>query len=333
MKPMWTKYGLPALAIAGLVFAVWVVKASSREVVPAKPLADPASTPFAAHIAGAGLVEARSENIQIGAPVAGIVIEVLVKVGDTVKADQPLFRLDDRELQAQLLMTTAAVQTAQGAVAVADSALADTKNSFDLYQQMQQVDARAVSREEFDRRRFAVASAEARLKQAQGELSAAQAGVKATQLLIDRTVVRAPVAGEVLQVNVRPGEFAMSGGAGMMSGGPPPMMIGDVSKLHVRVDVDENDAWRLRIGPKVRARAFLRGNSKLATDVRFVRIEPYVLPKRNLTGESTERIDTRVLQVLFEFDRADLPVYVGQQMDVFIEAEPVNETVGPKSRT
>ena len=54
----------------------------------------------------------------------------------------------------------------------------------------------------------------------------------------------------------------------------------------------------------------------------FVRIEPYIVPKRSLTGESTERVDTRVLQIIFRFDLPQIPVYVGQQMDVFIECQP-----------
>ncbi len=51
-----------------------------------------------------------------------------------------------------------------------------------------------------------------------------------------------------------------------------------------------------------------------------MRIEPYVVPKKSLTGDSTERVDTRVLQVIFSFTRGDLPIFVGQQMDVFIDA-------------
>src|SRR6185436_8548510 len=100
--------------------------------------------------------------------------------------------------------------------------------------------------------------------------------------------------------------------------GTPLIVLGDTRRMHVRVDVDENDAWRIR--PDAAAEASLRGNSSLKTPLTFVRIEPYVIPKRSLTGESTERVDTRVLQVLYKFPRAALPVYVGQQMDVFIEA-------------
>jgi hypothetical protein len=87
------------------------------------------------------------------------------------------------------------------------------------------------------------------------------------------------------------------------------------------VDVDENDAWRVRAG--ARAMGFLRGHKEVSTELAFVRFEPYVVPKKSLTGESTERVDTRVLQVLFSFERGQLPVYVGQQMDIYIEAPPL----------
>ena len=150
---------------------------------------------------------------------------------------------------------------------------------------------------------------------AEAEVTAAQAQVQATQTQIDRLTVTAPVDGTLLQVKVRPGEYAF---AGVLA--TPLMLLGDVSRVHVRVDIDENDAWRIR--PEAAAVATVRGNRDLKTNLTFVKIEPYVVPKRSLTGESTERVDTRVLQVLYSFDRGALPVYVGQQMDVFIEAQP-----------
>jgi HlyD family secretion protein len=133
---------------------------------------------------------------------------------------------------------------------------------------------------------------------------------------LGRLVVRAPVEGEILQVNVRPGEFAQTGALQM-----PLLYLGNLDRLHVRVDIDENDVWRFRKeGP---AMAFVRGNQALKTNLRFERVEPFVVPKKSLTGGTTERVDTRVMQVLYSFDRASLPVFVGQQMDVFIEAAPV----------
>jgi multidrug resistance efflux pump len=201
-----------------------------------------------------------------------------------------------------------------------------------------------VSAEELQRRDAAVAVAQAKYAQAESELTllkagswkpdieiaadeiaAADAQVKATQTNIARLTITAPVDGEVLQVKVRPGEYAQAGQLAT-----PLMLLGDVSKLHVRVDIDENDAWR--VAPAAPAVATVRGNRDLKTNLKFVRIEPYVVPKKSLTGESTERVDTRVLQVLYSFDRGALPVYVGQQMDVFIEAKPFASSTTPSAR-
>lgn len=99
------------------------------------------------------------------------------------------------------------------------------------------------------------------------------------------------------------------------------MLLGDDTKLQVRVDIDENEAWRVR--PAAAAIAFVRGNPDLKTPLKFERVEPYVVPKISLTGESIERTDTRVLQVIYSFDPATLPVYAGQQVDVFIEVPQV----------
>ena len=99
------------------------------------------------------------------------------------------------------------------------------------------------------------------------------------------------------------------------------MLLGNVEPLHVRVDIDENDAWLVR--PEAPAVAFMRGNREIKAPLQCVRFEPYIVPKKSLTGDTTERVDTRVLQVLYRFNRGNLPVYVGQQMDVLIEAPPI----------
>ena len=121
------------------------------------------------------------------------------------------------------------------------------------------------------------------------------------------------MSGQILQVNVRPGEFAAAA-----KNSTPLMVIGNIKRLHVRVDIDENDAWRFHAGE--RARAYVRGNRDLSTDLVFNSVEPYVRPKTSLTGASNERVDTRVLQVLFSFSKGAMPVFVGQQVEVFIHA-------------
>jgi HlyD family secretion protein len=131
--------------------------------------------------------------------------------------------------------------------------------------------------------------------------------------------VVAPVDGVVLQVNVRPGERISELDT------KPLMVLGDIQTFHVRVDVDERDIPRFQPGAK--ALAYPRGETSHELGLRFVRVEPLAIPKKALTGDNTERVDTRVLQVLYAIDRADHPVYVGQQLDVFIDgAEVVADT-------
>jgi multidrug resistance efflux pump len=147
---------------------------------------------------------------------------------------------------------------------------------------------------------------------AQAAIDQAKAQIGQIQTDIDRCLVRAPVDGVVLQVNVRPGEYV---------GAPPSqalLVLGATDKVvHVRVDIDEHDIPRFKAGAP--AEASLRGAPEKKYPLSFVRVEPYVIPKKSLTGDNTERVDTRVLQVIYALDVTGKPVYVGQQMDVFID--------------
>ncbi|HEX6961365.1 MAG TPA: HlyD family efflux transporter periplasmic adaptor subunit, partial [Lacipirellula sp.] len=144
---------------------------------------------------------------------------------------------------------------------------------------------------------------------AKQQVEQARSEVERIKTELSRLEVRSPRDGEVLQVNVRPGEFA----------GTPPdrtlLVLGSTDSLHVRVDIDEQDIGRYRVGiPGV---AMPRGFPELKYELRFKRVEPFVVPKRSLTGENTERVDTRVLQVIYEIAKNEPPLYVGQQVDVF----------------
>ncbi|WP_449245840.1 efflux RND transporter periplasmic adaptor subunit [Desulfobacca acetoxidans] len=312
---------IPAVAVVGLVIALVVAVRSQRETPPAQPVAQPAQAPFKSYIGGAGIVEARTENISIGTSLPGIVKTVFVKVGNRVKAGAPLFQIDDRELRADLLIKQANLVKARAAVQEARASLKDYQAQYELVRHA--TDQRAVSVDDVQKRRYAAELAQAKLTSAKAAVIAAEADLKATQTSLERLMVRAPIDSEVLQVNLRPGEYAPTG---LLD--TPLMRLGDLDRLHIRVDIDENDAWRFK--PETRAVAFLRGNRDLKAELVFVRTEPYVTPKTSLTGSSTERVDTRVLQVIYSFDRHALPAYVGQQMDVFIEAPevPISVTGG-----
>ncbi len=340
---------LPLTAVCLLGFAGWYVW-TTRPVTgePAPPIA-PARSPFAAALAAAGVVEARTENIAVGSATAGVVVEVFVTVDDEVQPGDPLFRLDDRDLRADLSVTRATVAVAKSdlirlqaeprkekipvqtaAVAEARAAVARER---DALARAEETFARKVTTEQdVIARRETLASAQAVLDRQQADLALLEAGsweyerdvaaaevrraeaaVEKIEVELDRLVVRSLVAGRVLKVDVRPGEFVGT------PPGQPLVILGQIDTLHVRVDVDEFDIPRFKAGAP--AVAVPRGDLQQRYPLEFVRVEPFVVPKKSLTGETTERVDTRVLQVIYELNPAGLPpLFVGQQVEVYVDA-------------
>jgi HlyD family secretion protein len=302
---------LPIIALVVLTLgAVSIVRTQPKHAATSPPSAPPVS-PYSQTVAAVGLVESSTENIAIGTPLSDVVTEVLVTVGQKIKAGDPLFKLDDRQRLADLAARRAELQVAQGQVRVNAALLADATRQLGFAENLQ--DKSAISAEELTRRRSAVETAQSRLDEARAQVASATAQVRVMETQLERSIVRASVAGEVLQVKIHPGEFAPAGVTAT-----PLVIIGRLQPLYIRVDVDEHEAWRVR--PEAKATAAVRGNAELRTPVRFVRFEPFVIPKRSLTGDSTERVDTRVLQVLYRVEESDLRLFVGQQMDVFIDA-------------
>ncbi len=296
---MFLKYILPLLALTGAALAAVEVIQSQKSPPPVPPSTETPESPYPNAVAGAGLVEASTENISVGSPTAGIVARVFVRIGETVKAGDPLFELDGRAIRAELATRRAAVDVARIEAANAQ---------FDLGVAGQLAAKGVNAANDLEEKRFAAKKAEAQLHQTEADLQASETS-------LELLTVRAPVSGQILQLKVHPGEFAPSANSAT---GQPSILLGNVTPMNVRAEVNENDAWRVPSGAS--ATGFLRGNPRIQVALRFVRFEPYVVPKVSLTGSSTERVDTRVLQVIFSFDRGSLPIFVGQQMDVFIDA-------------
>lgn len=292
---------LSLLSLVGLVIAVIAIIDTNRPPVVETSAMPHPELPFTSYVAGAGIVEGERGNTAIGTAIAGVVKTVPVKVGDEVIAGTPLFLIDDSGLQAQLL-------TAQARVSEAKVDLEKPQHRLAFALQLKRRDASAISEQALSDLRDDVAAAVAALE-------TAEAQVEQLEKDIARCVVRAPAAGRILKINIRVGEYADAGSL------PAPLMLfGDDTRVHLRVDVDENEA--LRIHPGARAIAYVRDNPQQKVLLRFEYIEPYVVPKSSLTGQSSERTDIRVLQVIYSFNRSVLPVYIGQQMDVYIEAPP-----------
>jgi multidrug resistance efflux pump len=348
---VFVKWLLPVVALLMLAFGGFHVVRSQPSDQRLPPPATPARSPYPDAIAAAGIVESRGENVAVGAAVPGIVLQTWVTpddVGKYVSQGAPLFRVDDRHLRAQLAMQKANVASARAQYARLEamprpeevpSAEAKLKSAEASLVQAQDEAKRArvlrsqrvVSEEDFVQRQVALQVARQQRAQAKADLDLLEAGAwkadkdvsraaialaeaqaEQTQTEIDRATVRAPISGHVLQVSVHQGEYV---GA---QPGQALVMMGDLSAYHVRADVDEHDVPRF--APTAPARAFVRGHAGREIRLSFVRLEQYVTPKKSLTGDNTERVDTRVLQAIYRIESGEQTVFVGQQLDVFIEA-------------
>ena len=212
-------------------------------------------------IAGSGLVEARRENIPIGVNIPGVVTFVYIKKGEKVRSGAPLFRIDDRDFKAQLVVRVAelasakaqlhklivaprpedipparaAAEEAEARMNDAEAALARTDRLF----QRQMIAA-----SDYDKDRYAYYAAKATYAKAKADLERilagswkedieiaraavlmAQSQVDNTKTNLERLTVRAPMDGEVLQLNVRLGQFAA------MTWKEPMIVLGDGKRL------------------------------------------------------------------------------------------------------
>ncbi len=302
------KFLLPVIAVIGALIALLVVFWSQKKKpVPPIPF-PPACSPYVQSIAGEGIVEASSRNISIGSPFSQIITKIYVVEGDRVEAGDLLFQLDTRLFEAQ-------AETARCQIRAAFVTLENQQTQFSFYERLR--DKSAVSELQYEQSYYALKEAEEQLKIVESDLLQVEANIEMSH-------IRSPISGEILQVNVHVGEVAPN----VVPFDPheiipygsiqyPLILMGRVDPLMLRIDIDEEDAWRYQKG--ARAIAFVRGNSTINFPLQFSRIEPYIVPKASFTGQIIERIDTRVLQVLYRFENKELPIYAGQILDVFIE--------------
>ncbi len=357
---MITRYVLPLFAIVAFVFAAKQMTSAQQKTEPAAPPVAPAKSPFAKQLAGAGIVEPDTENIIIGTHLPGVIERIYVKVGDAVRPGQTLFRLDDRHLRAELDVRNANLGSTlaslertnnlpraeelpplRAKVAEAEANLQDQNK---MYDRLRKLSTTVISEDELSRREMGVEVAKAQLLKAKADIALQESGawkfdrviagsaVKQMQTLVEQTKIELtrltvnaprllwddaksaePTEFKVLQISVRPGEYVST------LQGQSLIVLGHVGKLNVRVDIDENDIGRFR--PNLSGYAQPRGNATVMFPIEFVRVEPYVIPKKSLTGASTERVDTRVLQVIYRLDLKDRPLFVGQQMEVFLNTD------------
>ncbi|MBL8763763.1 MAG: HlyD family efflux transporter periplasmic adaptor subunit [Phycisphaerae bacterium] len=344
------------VALLGLGLTAYTVATSDDRIPTPPPAQAPSINPFGRGIASQGVIEPASRAVGLAAPEPGLIVEVFVRVNDTVKRGAPLFRLDGALLEAELPQRQAAKRAAEAEVArlrslpraedvpplraeVADAA-ARLGEARWLLRRIEQANERnAATPDEVARRSFAVETAEAvhdaaraRLDKltsgawepdvriAEAALARAEADLESLRMRLARLTVRAPIDGTVLRLNAEPGEFTSGGAASMSSVADAPMVLGDLSELHVRAQVDEEDTPQLRAGARAVAR--VRGAADVVVPLVMLRIEPFASPKMSLMGTTTERVDTRIVEAVFRVEGATtVRLYPGQVVDVFIETE------------
>jgi multidrug resistance efflux pump len=307
---------LPLFAIGALGFAAYSVATTQPDRQTTVPSNTPPTAPAGngAMVSGAGIVEPSSELIEIGAQRPGIVTRVAVQPGQLVGQGELLFTIDPRDAQAQLGERQAAVGLAQEQVDQARTELASANRLYALYANVN--DPRAVAEQQVIERRNARDQAAARLSVAQSQLRQAQAQAESARTSLGLLQVRAPATATVLQVNTRVGQYATAGpGPGNQDA---LMVLGQTNPLHVRIDIDENEIERVASG----APAIIspRGNAARRVQATFVRAEPLVRPKRSLTNSAQERVDVRVLQLVYALPADAASFFVGQQVDAYIPA-------------
>lgn len=280
----------------GFLFALYYVSTSVKTTQEITPLREPASKPYMSTLAGLGIIESLDQNIVVAPNYSGKVAKVFVREGASVKKGDPLYALDVEDLKANLASLEAD----------ATAAKLNYENNKLQWDRVSNVsDPRAISRDEFSQKQFA-------MKQSDANYKSLAAKIKQNKIQLNRSVIKAPRDGEVLKVTIRPGEYVTAG-----DGSRNPVILGSSDKLQIRIDIDEINASNYH--PGVKAVASLKGDSTKRFPISFVRVQPYMVPKTNLSGLSTERVDVRVLQVIYDFEPPKFPVYVGQQVDVFFD--------------
>lgn len=316
-----------------------------------------------AFIGGVGIVEPVGEATVIGSQLPGVVDRVFVVPGVEVQAGDPLLQLDARSAEADVGVAQAELRAQQskleelGAQVEALRARLDAAISMQDQSAATEANAKrendranaigissALSQEEIDTRRLNWETAKAKLRESQARVREAQASLNLldgkpiaaslevqkaavaqaqanlvrAQTNLELRTIKAPKSGTILSVKIREGEFIP---ASIL---PNPLItMGQIDPLHVRVDIDESEIPRFR--PDAVATATLRGSRGKGVVLTYVRREPLVIPKRNLTGTVAERVDTRVMQVIYSVSPQSIGATVGQQVDVYIEDKSMQQ--------
>ncbi|MET0653138.1 MAG: efflux RND transporter periplasmic adaptor subunit [Hyphomicrobiaceae bacterium] len=294
--------------------------------------------------AAPGRVEPRSGQIRIGTGIPGRVLEVAVATNDRIIEGEVLIRLEDKEARARLTSAEAEVaarkrerdaqpgtagredvRKAEDDVFAAERAVTNARFALDavlaadrkspgspqaLLQARKQV-AEAKDKLRKEHTAFAVAHAKTKApapNRLEAALIAARAELTTAEELVDKSRIRAPLTGSVLQVNAKSGELVAP------SPEAPLIVMGDLTVIRVRAEVDEQDVAKIKLGQK----AFVRSNAYPNRDFegKVTELAPSLgIPRMGSRG-ARRATDVEVMEVMIDLE-GSVPLLPGMRADAF----------------
>jgi len=337
---------LAALKLAVIVASFAIPAARTYAQAPAHAATSDATDEKRWLAVAPGRVEPLSGVIRVAVPVMGVIGEVLVKANDTVFAGEPMIRLADPEVQARLAAAeaqaalrrrvrnkesassgAAARRRAEDAVADAEMAVSEARSFVDKAAGERR--AGRASAADLDAARSGLTRAQDRLTQrrvelrsievdaplptqAEGQLKIARSELLGAQAAIEKMTIRAPIDGTILQMNARPGELASP------SATQPLVLLGNVSALRVRAELDERDIEKIKLGQSVLVRPAAFRGREIAGTVSFV--APLVEAGRHNAAGQRNMTDVDVVEVLIDLGEPG-PLAVGMKVDVYFRQD------------
>ncbi len=304
------------------------------------------SPPFLTYISGSGIVEPGSGNILISSPFNRIVEKVNVSINDHVKKGDILFQLYNQDLRANLKVKQKKYAESlsnfykldslprKEDLIIAQETLNKAQAAFNASKLEYCMPCRRPKRNvEECIRLFKYQQAEAQflieqahyekikagtwqptLKIAQDQIEQAKAEVEAMEIEIDETNIKSPINGTVLQLKIREGEIADQT--------KTIAILGNMDELNLRVSIDQLSEPRFH--QNCPAVAFKQGDITTEFPLKFIHIEPLMVPKKYLTNELHEKVDTQIFEVLYRIEQHSAHLFVGEQMDVYIYVDKKN---------
>ncbi|MGO9800204.1 MAG: HlyD family secretion protein [Candidatus Binatus sp.] len=299
------------LAFLGLTAGLAVAWFYALRVVPQPPAFSPAVNPYAKGIYAEGMVEAyqnSGENINIFPNISGTIVDIHVHEDQWVPKGTVLVRFDDSVQKATVEYDKAQIPYARAQLKTVRDELAKDEASYRL-------DPKSISKYTLDDARNAV-------KVAARNLEVIIKNYNSAKALLAWYTIRAPAGGRILAIPAAVGSYVVTsqGTYDTYTQGFDPILVMGPSEdyVSVRCYIDEILIHRLKLGPQMQARMLIRGTD-IGVPLQYVRVQPYVSPKIELSDERQERVDVRVLPVIFRFARQkDLPVYPGLLVDVYV---------------